>query len=229
MHNQPRLPVLLGILIQKNTEELMTIIIPILIGILGSTLMYLGDMLLYFSRDGYNPHNPVESLFSIMSRIKKIRLYAGGMLGPFAGFLCALGSLHVFTMSDNSQFELGFFITCINALGAVVGGAYHVQCAYIGITGRLSDTEAFHETIRFLKIQKIGLIIIMGLGGIGISLYIALGCTLAPQWVALFTPAVLVLLLPMLRKIPGPIGIAIAGGWFNLVYIIYYLVLLFVL
>lgn len=199
--------------------------IPILIGILGSVLMYIGDMVLYFSRDGYDPFHPSESLITTMSRVKHSRLYIGGLLGPVAGFLCAIGYIHAFTMSTNDHFFLMYFVMLINALGAVLGGAYHLQCAHLGITRRLDDQKAYQETLTFLKIQKIGLAIIMGFGGLVLAVYIAFGMTAAPRWLALVTPAVLTLLLPLLRKLPGTFGVLIAGGWLNLACIIYYIVL----
>ncbi len=63
----------------------------------------------------------------------------------------------------------------------------------------------------------------MGLGNLGLAIMILFGLTIFPSWLVLLTPLVLVTLTPLLGKLPRGLHMIICGGWFNLIYFIYYL------
>lgn len=62
-----------------------------------------------------------------------------------------------------------------------------------------------------------------------ITTLIALGFTVFPRWLAVFTPGILYLLLPVMKKLPKGLHIVIYGGWSNLISVIYYAVAIIVL
>lgn len=66
----------------------------------------------------------------------------------------------------------------------------------------------------------------MAIANIGITLVILFGFTVFPRWQALFTPIFLLIFTPLAERLPKGIHMLIRGGWFNLIYFIYYLSLL---
>ncbi|MCR5154373.1 MAG: hypothetical protein K6B75_05945 [Lachnospiraceae bacterium] len=78
------------------------------------------------------------------------------------------------------------------------------------------------EVEKFLGFQKKVAFGIQAVGFIGMALMIVLGFTLLPRWMVVFTPLVLVLLLPLVRKLPKGLHMVICGGWTNLISVIYY-------
>ena len=65
---------------------------------------------------------------------------------------------------------------------------------------------------------------IIGVGFAVILLAFVCGLTVFPRWVAIFSPGVLFLLLPLLKKLPKGLHMIICGGWSNLISVIYYTV-----
>ncbi len=78
----------------------------VIVGALASMMMYIGDLLLYFSAGEYNkstdkqPLNKIMSTVStykVMSELSKTRIAAGSLLGVFAGFFwCDCFFSHLF-------------------------------------------------------------------------------------------------------------------------------------
>ena len=77
----------------------------------------------------------------------------------------------------------------------------------------------------FTALNKLSLLF-QAVGLLMILICIAFDLTSLPNWLAVFTPGVLYLLLPLMRKLPKWIHIIICGGWANLIFVIYYIVLL---
>ncbi|EEI86452.1 hypothetical protein HMPREF0072_0974 [Anaerococcus lactolyticus ATCC 51172] len=50
--------------------------------------------------------------------------------------------------------------------------------------------------------------------------------TVFPRWQALFTPIFLLILISLADRLPKGLHMIILGGWFNLIYFVYYLSLL---
>ena len=63
----------------------------ILIGLLGSFLMFLGDMTLYYDPDDYDGKDTINSIAGIMKNASIKRLYIGGLLGPIGAFIYSIG------------------------------------------------------------------------------------------------------------------------------------------
>lgn len=66
----------------------------------------------------------------------------------------------------------------------------------------------------------------MAIANIAIALIILFGLTVFPSWQALFTPIFLLILTPLAERLPKGLHMIIRGGWFNLIYFIYYFSLL---
>lgn len=196
--------------------------IALLLGLLGAFLMFLGDMALYYDKNDCDHADRVNSILRIMKSISRNRLYIGGLLGPASAFLYCMGYYHILLFTQIGYFWLGFACFLLCCIGIIFGGAYHSHYVYLGLISRHEHKESLDEVFRFLNIQKMFVFGFLTLGNIFLAVLIALGWTILPRWMALFTPAVLMLLSPAIKKLPKGLHIILWGGWTNIVSIIYY-------
>ena len=198
----------------------------ILIGLLGSFLMFLGDMILYYDPNDYDGRDTINSIIGIMKNVSTKRLYLGGLLGPISAFIYCIGFYHIVLSCQENYLSLACFVFLINIFGMILGGSYHIQCAYLGLLSRYENKGAFDEFLKFLKFQAKIVFGTMAIANIGTTLIILFGFTVFPRWQALFTPIFLLILTPLADRLPKGLHMIIRGGWFNLIYVIYYLSLL---
>lgn len=204
----------------------MTLYKSILIGLLGSFLMFLGDMTLYYDPYDYDGKDTINNIIGIMKNVSIKRLYIGGLLGPICAFIYCIGFFHIVLGIQEKYLTIGWFVFLINVFGMILGGAYHIQCAYLGLLSRYENKGAFDEFLKFLKFQAKIVFGIMAIANITLVLVILFGLTVFPRWQALFTPMFLLILTPIAGRLPKGVHMIIRGGWFNLIYFIYYLSLL---
>ena len=204
----------------------MTLYKSILIGLLGSFLMFLGDMTLYYDPNDYDGKDTINNIIGIMKNVSIKRLYIGGLLGPICAFIYCIGFFHIVLGIQEKYLTIGWFVFLINVFGMILGGAYHIQCAYLGLLSRYENKGAFDEFLKFLKFQAKIVFGIMAIANIALSLIILFGFTVFPRWQALFTPMFLLIVTPLADRLPKGVHMIIRGGWFNLIYFIYYLTLL---
>ena len=204
----------------------MTLYKSILIGLLGSFLMFLGDMTLYYDPNDYDGKDTINNIIGIMKNVSIKRLYIGGLLGPICAFIYCIGFFHIVLGIQEKYLTIGWFVFLINVFGMILGGAYHIQCAYLGLLSRYENKGAFDEFLKFLKFQAKIVFGIMAIANIALALIILFGFTVFPRWQALFTPMFLLIVTPLADRLPKGVHMIIRGGWFNLIYFIYYLTLL---
>lgn len=204
----------------------MTLYRSILVGILASFLMFLGDMILYYDSNDYDGKDTINNIIGIMKNVSIKRLYIGGLLGPICAFIYCIGFYHIVLSIQEEFFNVAWFVFLLNVLGMILGGTYHIQCAYLGLLSRYENKEAFDEFLRFLKFQAKIVFTTMALANILTALIILFGLTIFPRWQALFTPIFLLIFTPIADRLPKGLHMIIRGGWFNLIYFIYYLSLL---
>ena len=204
----------------------MTLYMSILIGLFGSFLMFLGDMILYYDSKDYDGKDTINSIIGIMKNVSIKRLYIGGLLGPICAFIYCIGFYHIVLSIQEEYLNLAWFVFLINIFGMILGGTYHIQCAYLGLLSRHENKGAFDEFLKFLKLQAKIVFSIMALANIAIALIILFGLTVFPRWQALFTPIFLLIFTPLAERLPKGLHMIIRGGWFNIIYFIYYLTLL---
>lgn len=204
----------------------MTLYRSILIGILASFLMFLGDMTLYYDSKDYDGKDTINNIIGIMKNVSIKRLYIGGLLGPICAFIYCIGFYHIVLSIQEEFFNVAWFVFLLNVLGMILGGTYHIQCAYLGLLSRYENKEAFDEFLRFLKFQAKIVFTTMALANILTAWIILLGLTIFPRWQALFTPIFLLIFTPIADRLPKGLHMIIRGGWLNIIYFIYYLSLL---
>lgn len=198
----------------------------ILIGLFGSFLMFLGDMILYYDPNDYDGKDTINNIIGIMKNVSIKRLYIGGLLGPISAFIYCIGFYHIVFSIQEEYLNVAWFVFLINIFGMILGGTYHIQCAYLGLLSKYKNNGAFDEFLKFLKFQAKIVFGIMAIANIAIALIILFGLTVFPRWQALFTPIFLLILTPFAGRLPKGLHMIIRGGWFNLIYFIYYLSLL---
>lgn len=205
----------------------MILITTLIAGLFGALLMFAGDMTLYYSKDDFVSDGTMEPVVNIMKKVGKARLYIGSVLGPIAAFAYCIGYYHIVLITTAQPFGMICFL--LNCLGIILGGAYHSHWVYLGRIGRLENKDAFGEVADFIKAFNKMSYGIIGLGFLMLAVLIALGFTIFPGWLAVFTPGILYLLLPVMKKLPKGLHIVIYGGWSNLISVIYYAVAIIVL
>ena len=204
----------------------MTLYESILIGLLGSFLTFLGDMTLYYDSNDYDGKDTMSSIAGIMKKVGIKRLYIGGLLGPIGAFIYCIGFYHIVLAMQEKYLSIGWFVFLINCFGMILGGAYHIQCAYLGLLSRHEDKGAFDEFLKFLKLQAKIVFGVMALANIAMAWIILFGFTVFPSRQAFFTPIFLIIFTPIAGRLPKGLHMIIRGGWFNIIYFIYYLSLL---
>ena len=200
----------------------MSLLIALIIGLTGAVLMLCGDMTLYFSKDDYKHDGTLNPIIDIMKKAGTKRLYIGGIIGPVTAFLYCVGYFHLVLFAKDKFVVLGWILFLVNCLGIIFGGAYHSHCANLGLIGRHEDEDTLKEVTSFLDFQKKVAFGIQAVGFIGMSLMIVMGWSVLPRWMIVFTPLVLILLLPLVRKLPKGIHMVVCGGWTNMISVIYY-------
>ncbi|MCR5848188.1 MAG: hypothetical protein K6G75_08745 [Lachnospiraceae bacterium] len=200
----------------------MSLLTALIIGLTGAILMLCGDMTLYFSKDDYKHDGTLNPIIDIMKKAGTKRLYIGGMIGPVTAFLYCVGYFHLVLFAKDKFVVIGWILFLVNCLGIICGGAYHSHCANLGLIGRHEDEETLKEVTSFLDFQKKVAFGIQAFGFIGMALMIVMGWSALPRWMIVFTPLVLILLLPLVRKLPKGIHMVVCGGWTNMISVIYY-------
>lgn len=204
----------------------------VIAGLAGALLMFAGDMLLYYTPDdfAYGPKassaEKIQAIVDVMKKLPAKRVMAGGMIGPVAAFLYCVGFYHMVLIADESMKALAVAAFLFSCFGIITGGAYHSHCAYLGLLGENRFREALKAVENYF--QKLPLILYAGegIGFLLLAILIVSGHTLLPRWMFLLSPGILFLLRPVVGRLPKGIRIIVAGGWTNLISVIYYLAML---
>lgn len=197
-----------------------------LAGILGSVLMFTGDMLLYYEPvSGLNYDSTAR-----MSTMPIHRLIAGGIIGPIASIFSIIGSYLFYVIFKSVNKFFATFLFASFAILFVFAGSYHAMFPNIGFIGRLPESmQAQHLIyIRTYLNQINTLIYIFGTIGTFILFYLVIfKKSLFPKWILLFTPTLLILLASFIKDyIPYPLGAVVYGGWINLCFILFFTICL---
>jgi len=195
-------------------------------GILGSLLMYTGDMLLCFEPISGQDYDSVAR----MSTMAINRLIAGGLIGPIASVFSMTGGYLFYLTFKPVNKTLATIVFVSFALLFVFAGSYHAMFPHYGFMGRLPESLQ-SEQIEYIKeyLKSINtLIYIFGTVWTLILFYFVIfKKTLFQKWMLLFTPTLLILLSGLIKNhIPYPFGVIVYGGWINLCFLLFFIVCL---
>ncbi len=198
------------------------------IGILASLVMYLGDMLLYFTTEKFDLKDyKDEFIFEIMGKNSDKRLIFGGLCGILSAFLGAIGAFHLYYLFEGNLYW-GLALSLCFAFVYIAGGAYHSHWTYLGILGKFKNKQIIDAVMPYMLILKNITVISLLLSNALIILAILLGYTSLPIYTVFITPVFWYALILLMRKLPQPYFLLISGGWGNLVFVFYYISLLII-
>ena len=135
----------------------------LLVGLLGSLLMFGGDMLLYFTMGDYKTDGTFKPVINIMRKLPDWRLKLGGILGPIAAFFYCIGFFHIVMITDKEYFKIAIITFLIYCLGIIIGGAYHSQCSYLGLLSKDNQNADMGKVINNISLLSIVSFVFMGI------------------------------------------------------------------
>jgi len=151
------------------------------------------------------------------------RLFAGGLVGPAAAYLCIIGFWHVYRNVRPSAARLGQLMFAAFFVLMVFGSAIHTLWTAKGLAIKYcyandaAGCRVLLQSINSYWDLAYNLGAIPGYGGaILLIALVLLGKTHYPKWTVLANPATLMLLSPLAEKAPAPFGAILAGGFTNL-------------
>jgi hypothetical protein len=198
-------------------------------GVCGALLFFAGDMLFYgHLGSGAGFH---EGMIETVRNASLGRLFAGGLVGPFAACLCVMGFWHVYVNVRPAQELAGRAMLALFAVLMVWGSAIHTLWTARGLAMKFcygSDDVGCRALVPAVNsywnlAYNIGAvpgyfaaILLLGL--------VLLGKTWYPRWTVLANPATLMLLSPAVERMPAPLGAALSGGFTSLSIAVFFLV-----
>ncbi|MCG8573657.1 MAG: hypothetical protein MI810_02140 [Flavobacteriales bacterium] len=191
-----------------------------IIGVLGALIMFAGDMLLYFTTEPIS--NFEEELVNVMGGISESRLFLGGILGPFAACMYVFGFYQVYLAIKPTYKKLARIVFGILSVGIVFGGAFHSHFTFLGIMSSQGHTQAL-EISEGYSILTFSIMFIPGtIAYITLAYLILTNKTYYSKWMVLFSPIVLFWFSGLMELLPQPFMMIFAGGWSNIVFIIFF-------
>lgn len=202
----------------------------LVVGFIGALLMFCGDMLLYYDpndfnyKAGDNSETKINAIIEVMGKVSPKRLYAGGFIGPVAAFLYCVGFYHIIFISDENVKGVAIAAFLLSCLGIIAGGAYHSHCTYLGLLAKDKYREARNIVMRYFQKMILVVYIAEGIGFLLLAGIIVTGNSILPRWAVLASPLFLMLLKPLVVRLPKGVRVIVSGGWSNLISVIYYAV-----
>ena len=187
------------------------------LGLVGSILMFAGDMLLYFTPGAYDMNGTLKPYLRIMRDVPAARVRVGGALGPVAAFFYVLGFLALPCMARGDFAWLVWLAAALLAFALICGGAYHAQYVYLSIIAKAGHDDLYEEvSANIMLIMRLATTP-MYAGFVLLAIAIMLGQTIFPVWLVVFTPIVTSFLGLVWMRVPQPARCVLFGGWSNLV------------
>ena len=143
-------------------------------------------------------------------------------MGPVAAFFYCIGYFHVTLATVEEYRILAFITTLLSCLGIILGGTYHSQFTYLGLIGKIGSNTEMDDIKGNIKLLNFLSFIFMGIGALALALLIIFNKTYYPVWAIVFTPIILFLFSSIWTKLPQPFLSVVFGGWYNLMYVIYF-------
>ncbi len=196
-------------------------------GIAGGLLFFAGDMLMY---GHFGAGADVSA--GIMAAVRAMpveRLWLGGLVGPLAGWLCALGfGLIGATMASGRGRD---FVLLIGPPAMVGLGAVHLLWVARGLAIRgCADAVAcggLRPAIQaYWEAAYYAAAIPAYLAALVFAIAVARGRTRCPRWAIFASPALLAFVSPLWALVPAPFGAVLAGGDSNLFLALFFFVTL---
>lgn len=190
------------------------------LGLLGSILMFAGDMLLYFTPGAYDMDGTLRPYMRIMRGVPAGRVRLGGALGPVSAFFYVLGFAGLALTARSEMVWLVWLAAALLAFALICGGAYHAQYVYLSVIAKAGREELYDEVADNIMFVMRFATVPMYLGFVVLGVAIVLGQTVFPTWFVVLTPLVTSFLGLVWMRVPQPVRCILFGGWSNLVFTI---------
>ena len=201
--------------------------VPLLaVGLLGSLVMFAGDMLLYYTPGPYDMDGILRPYAQIMRGLPEGRVRLGGLLGPVAAFLYVMGFAGLPMLATGEFPWLMWAVAALLAFALVCGGAYHAQYPYLALAARTGDDELVGRVAENIMALQRMATVPMYVAFVLLGALVVLGQTVLPQWLVVLTPLVTSFLGFVWLRVPQPARCILFGGWSNLVLTIMFAALL---
>ncbi|HEY6412302.1 MAG TPA: DUF6796 family protein [Edaphobacter sp.] len=199
-----------------------------LTGFAGALLFFTGDMLFY----GHfgSGADFTQGMLATVVQASPQRLFAGGLVGSIAACLCIVGFWHLYLNIRPSSVFLGRAILVAFSVMMVAGSAVHTLWTAKGLALKYCYGQGA-PCSDLLAATKSYWSLVYNLGAIpGYIGAFLLGClvllrkTWYPRWTVIANPAVLIMLSPLIDRVPSPLGAILVGGFTNLCIAVFFLV-----
>jgi len=165
-----------------------------------------------------------QGMITTVRNASLARLYAGGLVGPLAAYLCILGFWHVFLNVRSSHVRVGKLMLAAFALLMISGSAIHTLWTTRGLALKScygdddAGCRAVVQTInQYWEIAYYFGAVPAYFSFLLLLVLVLFGKTYYPRWTVLVNPAVLLLLVsPLADRAPAPFGAILSGGFTNL-------------
>jgi len=197
-----------------------------IIGLIGSIILFAGDMLLYghFGSAG----DIYDIIEAAVPHVSVGQLFVGGIIGPIAAFLYIAGFYHVYLNIQRAGKKSAKVVFVSSSLMMAIGGTYHAlwTIRMLLFKFRVMDVENLQPFVEAVN-SYLNLILMTStiLGYIAFTLLLILvliGKTNYRRWTVIVNPGLLYLMTLLSSEIPGPLGAVIVGGYINLIFILFF-------
>ncbi len=191
------------------------------IGLIGSLLMFVGDMLIYFTTEAV----PTEDIALLMklSEQSHWRLFAGGLVAPLAILLSVFGYMGLWGIVERKSAGSSYVALLVLLLGSLMNMAYHILFPVFGL---IASREVVEQIFPYLELWGYSSFVLMNIAWLIYAILIVMNKTIVPRWAVLCLPVVTVWLgaLWHLFPLPQPYHTIVAGGWNDLIQTFFFVV-----
>lgn len=191
-----------------------------IIGFIGACFMYTGDMFLYFTNEPIL--NFEEEIVGVMGDVSQNRLIVGGLLAPVSTLLYMIGFYHIYLLIKPANGRTAAVIFILLCFGILYGGAFHSHFTFLGFISSFENAELLQMAENYSILNFNFMFIPSLIAYICFAYLVITKKTFHPRWMIVFTPIVLFWFAGAMRLLPQPFMMLIAGGWYNIVFVIFF-------
>ncbi|MFH1144961.1 MAG: DUF6796 family protein [Candidatus Eisenbacteria bacterium] len=199
-----------------------------LLGLLGAVILCAGDMLLYGHFGSGFTFEKGARIVALQAPL--LRIYLGGLLGPICAALYIVGFWHVHQNVSPRAPRPARLIAAGFSLGMIIGGAYHALWATRQLVLRsagqspVEQSELWNAVRGYMELTFAASAVPFLVATLILLVVVLAGRSSYPRWTALINPGLLLVFRPLAAHVPGPLGAVLLGGYFNLVFCLFFAV-----
>jgi hypothetical protein len=189
------------------------------LGCIGAIILFIGDMLFYGAWGSSN-----FSVFENMKNEDSRRLFWGTLTAPFGVFFYIFGLFGLWKSSYLRAPRLSTIMVVLFLFQTMLGELQHSLFGPVGLViQRHGDkSPALNDMLQLIEATVLPMTILF-YGAYLIWIFLTVRKMNGfPIWVIIFCPALTIFAGMLMSNIPAPLGLAIAGGWSNIINFIWF-------